>query len=393
MMTVQAAPAYTPRPTTTSIPPLSPGQPVVPTSIRMFDPTHGWAFEAGGHLLHTADGGLTWQDVTPTGQTYDGGGFFALSANVAWATPYQAGCYTADCPAAPWSTIVWHTTDGGLTWQAGETLCLGGDCGYDMDMSPEYLDTLALQFLDENNGWILMTVAHLMIQDRYRIYRTTDGGNTWTMVSDNMGGPMTFMATGLAFQDRQTGWFATSEVGGATDPAKDWSIYRSQDAGHTWDSFALPAPGRLPADFEQAKPWCGIDHLSVTPPATVDVGFYCIAFVDGHYRYDEVYTRFHYRSLDGGQTWVSWLATGNEQFLDATTAWRLLPGSPGQVQRTTDGGRTWTTIKDVAWENAQFNFIDVQTGWALVTAGDISALVQTTDGGQTWVEIHPVVGP
>src|SRR5574340_1679706 len=57
-------------PTFTALPPLQPGQGLVLTSLYMMDESSGWGLEnnkwdARGHILHTRDGGATWQDVTP----------------------------------------------------------------------------------------------------------------------------------------------------------------------------------------------------------------------------------------------------------------------------------------------------------------------------------------
>ena len=68
-------------------------------------------------------------------------------------------------------------------------------------------------------------------------------------------------------------------------------------------------------------------------------------------------------------------------------------GQISQLQQTTDGGYTWATIKSVSWQNAQFDFISEQVGWAVVINGDASALVHTTDSGQTWEELKSVIAP
>src|SRR3990172_5715222 len=66
-----------PSPTAAGTPPTSreairrfaPGESVWITSIRMQDPTAGWAIAGesqwGDHVMRTGDGGQTWQDVTP----------------------------------------------------------------------------------------------------------------------------------------------------------------------------------------------------------------------------------------------------------------------------------------------------------------------------------------
>jgi hypothetical protein len=57
---------------------LQPGQPVQIGDLIMLSDTTGWGIEPWGHILHTIDGGRTWQDVTPPQNSYyRRGGFFA----------------------------------------------------------------------------------------------------------------------------------------------------------------------------------------------------------------------------------------------------------------------------------------------------------------------------
>ena len=105
---------------------------------------------------------------------------------------------------------------------------------------------------------------------------------------------------------------------------------------------------------------------------------------------------YGYLTPDAGQSWHSWLATGNENFVNVITGWRLLTpggGQSNQLQQTTDGGLTWTTIKTVTWQSAQFDFVNEQVGWSIVTNDDATSLVYTTDGGSSWIEIKSVVVP
>ncbi len=378
---------FTPFPSPTSIPTLQPGQPVGLTSLHMIDAAIGWGIEKSGHILRTRDGGLTWMDVTPPEGVYNQGGFFALDGMTAWANPFQKECHTNCPPFQPFTTI-WRTDDGGTTWQASEPLCLGGNCGYDYGINPAYYFTVQMQFLNKKTGWLLVTVQHIMFQDRYRIYHTSNGGLTWEFILDNMGGPMVFWATGLAFQDEQTGWFSISQVGGAEEPHPNWHIYKATDGGHTWNQTNLPEPAPLPETFAKNTYWCGASKVNALPPKTIDLTFYCDVYLaNARPRYD-----FHFHSFNSGETWTSWQETGGVSFINATEGWRLSARDIGEfnLEQTTDGGAHWAWIKTVQW-GGSLEFVSKTEGWALATNGEVTALIHTKDGGQTWAEIKPII--
>ncbi len=379
-------PTFTPAPTSTALPTLRPGQSLRFAAIHMSDEQNGWGIDAGEHIVHTTDGGHTWKDVTPRNGAYRNSGFFALDARTAWATPYQWPCYTDNCAPNPNNASVWHTSDGGGTWQEQHVCLQGQECNFNFDVSPGYYYPIAIHFLDTQAGWLLVVVEHLMFQDRYRLYRTTDGGTHWSPVIDNLRGPMVMSVTGLAFRDRQTGWMSISQIDGATDPKAEWGIYQSTDAGLTWDWIQFPAPNSLPETFAQNTVWCGAEGIVLISPNTLGVTFQCRVYTDPWSLYD-----FYFYSVDGGKNWISWLKTGDVDFINPQMGWRsTLNNGAYDLEQTRDGGRTWTKLKTVTW-NGDLDFVSEQIGWAIAKDGDVVTLVHTVDGGQTWEEIKPVV--
>lgn len=80
--------------------------------------------------------------------------------------------------------------------------------------------------------------------------------------------------------------------------------------------------------------------------------------------------------------------------LAGTTGWGFVPYTSkglSQIQRTSDRGMTWVTIKKVAWQSARFDFVDEQVGWATVTNGTNALLLKTVDGGRTWAPLAPLI--
>jgi photosystem II stability/assembly factor-like uncharacterized protein len=109
-----------------------------------------------------------------------------------------------------------------------------------------------------------------------------------------------------------------------------------------------------------------------------------------------------WETADGGATWDPSSTSIDPQdtalrsfpladapfFLDESTGWRV---SESQLQKTADGGLTWTKVAAVGWPSAQLSFVDESHGWAAVSDGETFMLLRTTDGGRTWSLVQPVV--
>ena len=106
---------------------------------------------------------------------------------------------------------------------------------------------------------------------------------------------------------------------------------------------------------------------------------------------------------DGGEIWLDVTPSGLEAlpegwtshgirpfFLDQDTAW-FMPNTDeeeGIIFHTQDGGDTWMTMSP-PFDNATFEFVDREFGYALVGLGagagsHYVAIYRTVDGGQTW---------
>jgi hypothetical protein len=309
-----------------------------------------------------------------------------LDADTAWATPYQEACYVENCPPITNTASVWHTSDGGNTWQEGQVCLQGPECNFDFAVSPEYYNPISLYFPDDHVGWLLVTVSHTMSQDRYCLYQTLDGGIHWSIVMDSLTGPMVMSMTGMAFQDERTGWLSSSQINGAVDPSADMSIDRSTDGGLTWEVMELPAPDPLPETFADHTVSCGAIGLNRIPSKALDVTIQCEVYTDPPTSYD-----FQFHSPDDGKNWISWPKTGDVEFINPLVGWRsTLNQDVYDLEQTQDGGQTWTKIKSVQW-NGDLDFVNEQVGWAIAATGGVVALVHTIDGGKTWEEIKPVV--
>ncbi len=71
--------------------------------------------------------------------------------------------------------------------------------------------------------------------------------------------------------------------------------------------------------------------------------------------------------------------------VDASNGWVV--GDSGLVERTTDGGLSWSNVPSGTSAHLQcVQFVDVLNGWV---AGSTNTIGRTTDGGRSWGWIHP----
>jgi photosystem II stability/assembly factor-like uncharacterized protein len=360
-------------------------------TLFMIDEQNGWAIDSRdgfNHVLHTHDGARSWSDVTPYHPYgypyYSAYGFFALDANIAWATtPQMPACDVQNwsCILIPDTVLMWHTVDGGRNWQG--QFITGAPLG-SMPMS--------VQFLDAQTGWLL-AMSFLDGGRQYHLYQTVDGGTHWSESMDvsSSTAPEALRGkdiTAIAFQDSQTAWMSTAEICCEDHSiiVKEWNIYRSTDTGVSWEKFAIPAPDLLPEIFLRNTAQCSAQDIQVILPGVLDATFYCyVQEVSNPYFY------FHYHSGDSGDHWTSFQKTGDVQFIDSALGWRMTQNNGAyDLERTQDGGVTWTKLRTVHW-NGHLDFVNKFVGWALAGSNDDFTFLHTVDGGRTWEEIKPVV--
>jgi len=121
-----------------------------------------------GVLLHSPDGGTTWE-------TQWGGGAADLRLSDVDMLDERNGWAVGDATAAQ-RALVLHTTDGGGAWTPQDP----GDVTFDL---------AAVHVLDAQTAWL--------VGDGEQILRTTDGGATWNSTTGDVVGPRTrvFAAT------------------------------------------------------------------------------------------------------------------------------------------------------------------------------------------------------
>lgn len=169
-------------------------------------------------------------------------------------------------------------------------------------------------------------------------------------------------------------------------------LAKTSDAGATWQRITVPASRLTALRFIDVRVgWAGGFVLRDVP----QIGCAQAAPAGASPCRGVVL-----RTEDGGRTWQVALSiptdgvTGEPirqlQAVDGQRAWVLTlapPCSPGgcpsEVRRTTDGGRTWTTI--LRGGIVAIRFASAYRGWAALedSQGDVEVR-STSDGGTTW---------
>lgn len=224
------------------------------------------------------------------------------------------------------------------------------------------------------------------------IVRTSDGGNTWTVVPSGT----TENLLCVVFVDGATGWIAGFNS----------TLLNSIDAGVTWTPVSIPVPTDLRAiqfisadrGYTSGGPGQGgtgervffatTDGGDTWEPQTMEYSMNGIAFVDP----DSgcvIGGGAVWKTTDSAQTWTryecrppevtSWLT--DIVFVDPVQGW--VSGSQGFLTVTTDGGRTWDQVNcGTTRLLPEIFFLDASHGWYV--ANSPGTIATTTDGGTTW---------
>lgn len=247
------------------------------TGLSAPTPTTAWITTvridgAGGRVLRTSDGGQTWTTI--------GANSIFTSAN---SYPNFVHFYSATEGIVGGENLtansgfeVYRTTDGGQSWTPVTTPPTEDD---------EYLAT-GLPTTKGNSIWLTTNDA--------RVFRSSDRGQTWAVsqISTSAIDP-----TGLAFQDEQNGL-----VSFLNDDSPNHQLFRTTNGGQTWTpvSYSGPLHGIGLATVPGTNQY-------VSTGADLDNG-------DAGSSY----------SRDGGQTWVALENTTNHlfaEFVSPTVGW------------------------------------------------------------------------
>ena len=301
--------------------------------ICFVDSLYGWAVggfsssnpadTSRGICLRTTDGGNSWATV------YDTSGRSMMMV-VSFVNPNH-GWMMGD------SSFSLSTTDGGTTWSVLP------DPGY-------YFVAFALRFVDDTLGFLLGGSYFYGMMDGSSFGRSTDGGNTWTEAVPYRAGKWLF-----GLDSYGPGWAWT---GGGYD-----TLYRSTNAGGSWQGCAFPAQSRWYEGIAFGDTSCGV---------AVSLNGYILG------------------TSDGGRSWAQRPSPTTQglfsaEMPDPQHAWAC--GGGGTIIASTDGGMNWTAqVSGTPVTLRKIWFVDNLQGWAV---GDSGVILHTEDGGWSGVLEEP----
>jgi len=227
------------------------------------------------------------------------------------------------------------------------------------------------------------------------VWKTTDGGTTWTNVSDGQIATGSVGALAVAGSDPNVIYVGMGSACPRGNISPGDGVYKSTDAGKTWKQVGLKEAGQ-------------IARIRVHPTNPDLVYVAALGHIFGPNP-----ERGVFRSKDGGANWekvlfVSEKAGAVDLALDLTNPrilyaatwsvvrlpWTLVSGGEGGgIHKTTDGGSTWTKLAEglpqgatgrigVAVSPANANRV-----WAIIEAED-GGIFRSDDAGKSFRKIN-----
>ena len=223
------------------------------------------------------------------------------------------------------------------------------------------------------------------------IFKSTDGGVHWESIFDDQ--PVSSIGSlAIAPSDPNIVWAGTGETFIRSNVSQGNGIYKSTDAGKTWEHMGLEKTGRI--------------GRVVIDPRDPNIVFVAAM---GH-SYGPQQERGVYRTIDGGETWERVLFvdenTGSSDIvMDPNNPrvlfagmWQMLiktwgrwsggPGSGLYVSR--DGGTTWKRLSGKGLPETEMGKIAVAVApnnsdrvYAMIETED-GVLWRSDDGGENW---------
>jgi len=312
---------------------------------------------AGGGVWKSIDGGTTWASLTDTQPSLAVGAI----AVVPGANPSQDEVYVGTGEAnnsadSQYGQGILKSDDGGQTWTQLGLSTFAYDSFARLAVIPGQAGSPDTIYAATTRGSVGGRASVQPPSSVAGLYKSSDGGNTWSLLSGNGGLPAWDGINGAA-TDVAISPGNPATVFAAISCIKDCfsgGVFRSEDSGATWSH--LDAPSFSP-------------RIALWVPTATQL---YAAFAGGHF--DQLFGVFH--SSDGGNTWQPQrfelpqvgpggclpdnqatynLALGGDPAVPTTVYLGLIG-----LYRSTDGGNRWSYTIDQS--HSDFHAVAVNQG-------------------------------
>jgi N-acetyl-anhydromuramyl-L-alanine amidase AmpD/photosystem II stability/assembly factor-like uncharacterized protein len=273
---------------------------------------------------------------------------------------------------------LWRTTDGGLTWTQSPL---------SMPTAVDVSAPISIAAPDELHWFVSLSLQQgLGRQGPGVLLASANGGRTWSR-------SVLPGAGAIAFTSPTQGWLAPVDGG----------LFHTRDAGSSWRSASVPAPAGFRSSLRLAElPTFGDTEHAVLP----------VTFRRGHRAAVSFLT-----SANGGATWrTAATTTGRPAPAPAgrvaaavadASHWFALPDGGRQIVSLVDGksvrsvGTVGLPVTAAGFELDDVSFASATTGWATVSTcatgsrarcARSETLYRTLDGGAHWAPLGVVGG-
>ncbi|WP_421799128.1 WD40/YVTN/BNR-like repeat-containing protein [Haliscomenobacter sp.] len=228
------------------------------------------------------------------------------------------------------------------------------------------------------------------------VWRTKDGGQTWQNISDGYFGG-SIGAVAVSEYDNNIIYVGGGEKTVRGNVSYGYGMWRTQDAGKTWQKIGLEKAMHIP-------------RIRIHPKNPDLV--YAAVLGDLYKSSDE---RGVYRSKDGGKTWervlfanadagaVDLILDPNNPRVIYASTWRIRRtpysldsgGEGSTLWKSTDGGDTWTNLMSKKGLpkgphgiiGVAVSPVNAERVWAIIEAAE-GGVFRSDDGGNTWAKTN-----
>lgn len=241
---------------------------------------------------------------------------------------------------------IYKVTDGGVNWKKLE-----------IEEATD-LHITGLHFANKQKGWV--------VGEAGLILHTTNGGQTWTEQSANVGA---FLSQ-VNFANENIGWVV----------GENGVIIGTKNGGQTWTK--QHQAGEALPDGKYGALITSLEVLNENVAWAVGAKFQ---------NTDKSERHILLKTMDSGQTWIQQTAPVFDgtltdiHFIDERIG--FLVGNVGFLAKTIDGGQTWEN-QSFANVGQAFNRIEFANPTNGFIVGHSGTILKTTNAGQSWKKVE-----